>query len=197
VCRNGAVARATTTGVGNLPMPYCEPLSVNFGEPSEQGACEGVDCGGLGRCVEINGVPGCICDTGAGATVPFARSLEPSCVPVDDVPEFPSLPPIPTPNPIGGAAPVATQQQPKDVDSPGGGDTTAAMGGAASDDATDAEATGAAPPNGAGDTDHRGLCGVLAPGAPRQMSHSMAMALLLPVLGLRYARRSWPPSSAA
>jgi hypothetical protein len=77
-CASDAVARVTTTGDG--PATYCEPRAVDFDSAAPDGgtaitvtdACAGVDCGGHGTCVALNGNPTCQCTKGYAAAVSYA-----------------------------------------------------------------------------------------------------------------------------
>jgi hypothetical protein len=104
-CASDAVGRMTTTS--GQPQTYCEPLAVNFdsGVAPDAGAgvmlkaaCEGVDCGGHGTCVAINGNPSCQCAKGYGAVVSYASNTGANivtCQPVSgNIPPLPVLPAV-------------------------------------------------------------------------------------------------------
>jgi MYXO-CTERM domain-containing protein len=103
-CATDAVGRMTTTS--GQPSTYCEPVAVNFDSAAPDGgagvmlkaACEGVDCGGHGTCVAMNGNPSCQCDKGYGAVVSYASSTGTnivSCQAVSgNIPPLPRLPAV-------------------------------------------------------------------------------------------------------
>ena len=103
-CATDAVGRMTTTT--GQPSTYCEPVSVNFDSATPDGgagvmvkaACEGVDCGGHGTCVSMNGNPSCQCDKGYGAVVSYASGTGANvvtCVAVSgNIPPLPRLPAV-------------------------------------------------------------------------------------------------------
>ncbi|HVW26162.1 MAG TPA: DUF2330 domain-containing protein [Polyangiaceae bacterium] len=79
-CASDAVARVTTTGGG--AATYCESVAANFDGAAPDGgaaitvtdACAGVDCGGHGTCVAMNGNPTCQCSKGYAAAVSYSNN---------------------------------------------------------------------------------------------------------------------------
>jgi hypothetical protein len=116
LCAGDATARATTTGNGQAAV-YCEPMRMNFDDPTSgssivQAACEGFDCGAHGECVGMNGNPTCRCEPGYGAVV--STTYDPqtgspkyglSCEFVTNAPlALPRLPPVGQTTIPGGAS---------------------------------------------------------------------------------------------
>jgi hypothetical protein len=98
-CASDAVGRLTTTS--GQASTYCEPLAVNFDSATPDAgagvmvmaACEGVDCGGHGACVSMNGNPSCQCDKGYAAVVSNAPNTGANVVACQAVSG--SIPPLP------------------------------------------------------------------------------------------------------
>jgi hypothetical protein len=204
VCRDGATARGITTGPIFLPHAYCEPLSVSFSAPEEQGVCDGIDCG-LGRCVPANGNPSCICEPGAGAQVAIgSATADVTCVAVTgELPDFPVLPPIPALTPFGaddplevpidddaeaGATPTTTTPM---VDRVAPRQPTQPAADVPESESTNPQAEPASPPQGSatGSGGDAALCSARAPGATRHAPAGVLAVLLLTLVTSSRAQR--------
>lgn len=85
-CDAGTVARVFTDLDGRPSVtcvPETPPVDLEAGGIDLPDACATLDCG-LGRCVDLNGVPACECDGGAVAVTDELRKL-PYCRPIDEL----------------------------------------------------------------------------------------------------------------
>ncbi len=85
-CDAGTVARVFTDLDGEPSVtcvPETPPVDLEAGGLDLPDACATLDCG-LGRCVDLNGVPACDCNGGAVAVTDVLRKL-PYCRPIDEL----------------------------------------------------------------------------------------------------------------
>jgi hypothetical protein len=91
VCEAGFLARAIThddlSSAGSLPSVTCQDsdrdLVADASSPLATEPCGGYDCGALGTCEALGGMPTCRCETGAVAVPTGPGSL--LCLALDDV----------------------------------------------------------------------------------------------------------------